>query len=48
MPYLEEDVNGEEVLVECGHDDETFCEVCGGCLDCGNCYCEDEEDFWDG
>lgn len=43
MPYEEEDESGETVLVECGHGDETFCEECGGCLDCGNCYCDDED-----
>jgi hypothetical protein len=38
MPYLDEDG-----LVECGHGDESFCEVCGGCLDCSNCYCEEDD-----
>lgn len=41
MPYEEIDEDGKTVLVECGHGDESYCEVCGGCLDCGNCYCDD-------
>lgn len=41
MPYIDED--GE---VECGHGDEAFCEDCGGCVECSNCYCdEDDEPF---
>lgn len=41
MPYEELDPDGSTNLVECGHGDETFCNECGGCLDCGNCYCDD-------
>jgi hypothetical protein len=46
MPY--EDADG---LVECGHGDESYCEACGGCHDCSNCYCDEEEpsqDEYDG
>lgn len=39
MPYEDEDG-----LVECGHGDESFCDECGGCLDCSNCYCDEEEE----
>ena len=41
MPYEDEDG-----LVECGHGDECFCEVCGGCLDCNNCYCDEDSEDW--
>lgn len=39
MPYEDEDG-----LVECGHGDECFCDKCGGCTDCSNCYCDEEEE----
>lgn len=38
MPYLDED--GE---VDCGHGDEAFCDECGGCHECSNCYCDEDE-----
>lgn len=38
MPY-----ETEEGLVECEHGDESFCSECGGCHDCGNCYCDDDD-----
>lgn len=41
MPYMD-----DEGLVECGHGDESFCEECGGCVDCGNCYCDEDEEEW--
>jgi hypothetical protein len=44
MPYEAEDEDGTIVLVECPHDDADYCEVCGGCRECGNCYCDDAED----
>jgi hypothetical protein len=46
MPYTDDDG-----LVECGHGDESYCDECGGCLDCSNCYCDDgdfdDDDFDD-
>lgn len=39
MPYED-----DEGLVECGHGDESYCAECGGCLDCSNCYCDEDSD----
>lgn len=44
MPYEMLDEDGGVVRVECGHGDESFCEECGGCLDCGNCFCDEDDD----
>jgi hypothetical protein len=42
MPFIDDDG-----IVECGHGDEVFCVDCGGCVDCSNCYCDDDENDFD-
>lgn len=29
---------------ECCDDDNAFCPLCGECIYCGECFCDDEED----
>lgn len=43
MPFEDEDG-----LVECEHGDESYCEKCGGCIECSNCYCDEEFDPMEG
>lgn len=45
--YEELDAAGNVVYIECGHGDESYCIDCGGCVECSNCYCDEDEDFED-
>lgn len=41
MAYIDDDG-----WVDCEHGDESICDECGGCPECSNCYCEeDNEEF---
>jgi hypothetical protein len=29
------------------HEDLNICDECDGCTECGTCYCDDDDDFYE-